>query len=197
MLTLKDLSSYDIKNVDVKKISQTLFRRKDYLSNLAVVCATIFAIVQLANHQKLKNESVKQEITVLEQKVKAISEFETAKAEAEKFTASLPQGMLETNSIVDKINNLALARNIQILSYDPAKRSSADLYIKTDITLTFVAENFGDLGRFIADVENSEYNFRVERWAGNTNLRIQGRTKPLMPGEFNVEMTISCIYFKK
>ena len=192
MLTYKDLKEYDIKNIDVKKLLGSLTQRQDYLIDAALIVVAIFFGIKIMADQKGKAAHLTQQVSVLEQKTAAISEFEAAKSSVENYVATLPQGLLETNTIIERLNSLALARQVQILSYEPDNRQATDMYIKTKFKLTLFAKEYKDIGLFIQDVENSEHNFRIEQWSVSRDERELKSDEGI-----RVFTVVSSIYFKK
>jgi len=196
MLTLKDLKDYDIKNIDIQKLVNVVVRRQDYLLNLVLVLATIFAVVKILDYQKQRAFRLEQEVVTLEKKIKAISEYESAEKDVKNFVNSFPQGLLETNNIINRINDLAVARNIQILSFDPAERNTTELYEKTNIRLVLTGDNYEDIGLFAQDIENSNDNFLVQKWSASL-VENRNPVTGISQQQISVEMVISCIYFRK
>ena len=188
MLTFKDIKEYDLQNIDLKKTLENLTHRQDYLINIALVILAVFLVIKITTDQKGKATRLQQQVSVLEKKIGAISEYEDAENRLDTYIASLPQGMVETNTIIERLNNLAIVRNIQILSYDPLERQATDIHVKTNLKLSLLAQNYENLGLFIQDLEDASNNFRIEEWSANTEE--SGET-------ISVHMVISSLYFKK
>ncbi len=199
MLSLKDLKEYDVKNFDAAKLMRNVQGRRDILINLIVIVATFFAIAKIHENRTTAARTLAVQIKALDEKVKAIVTYEDAKAKLDEYIAALPAGLGGASEVVEKLNTLAILRNIQILSLAPAATTATDVSTKTILRLSVAATQYEDLGYFVSDIENGGYNLRVDRWAASVK-ETPSRDRRLNEQpvkQVTVEMEISAIKFKK
>ena len=205
MVDIKELKDYDIKNIDVSGLIKNLRQRPDIVLNFCIIFLTAITIVKIYGNQQSKEKDLSQKVVVLEEKVKAISKYESAKNELERFMEALPQGLPQTTSMVDKINSMAIDHNIQILSFVPLGKVDHPLYIRSNARVTIAAMRYEDLGFFINEIETSPYNLRIERCSTSSGPKDQYRrpsSNVLQLGDtvdrqINAEIEIAFIDFKK
>lgn len=165
MINLKDLSEYDIKNIDIGKLTKNLQHRKDILAGFVVIFIFIFFLNKIHSEHKQKISTLRTQAAALEEKIKVISQYEKARETLKTLLLSYPSGLSSMNDIVTTLNDLATRRNIQISAFSPLGQKNFDLYTTTNIALTVSASKYEDLGAFIYDIENSKDNLRIENWS--------------------------------
>lgn len=165
MLTLKDIKELDLNNIDFAKLAKGFIQRKDFLLNFTLIIVTLFLLVKIYDSRKNTIQNTKTKIKALEEKINVISDYQNAQTELEKTISTLPKGLIEMDSIIEKINDFAIKYNIQISSFNPLGTENIVYYTKTGLRLAITSPSYENLGFFIHDIESSDYNFRVERWS--------------------------------
>lgn len=206
-MDLNDLSKLDIKdlkNVDWRKALDQFRSRPDLIVNALAVIITFFLCINFYSKRQNEIKNVKYEISMLEGKIGAIDEYDIIKAELDQYVANIPQPISE-DQLINQITDYAVARNIQIQSFSPAKKQTQPLYDLTSIILKVTADDYANLWLFINDIEKSPYTMRVERWSGfmgpsaGTARPSRRRTDQSIETEdlvLNVEIEIASINIK-
>ncbi|HOW36246.1 MAG TPA: type 4a pilus biogenesis protein PilO [Candidatus Omnitrophota bacterium] len=206
MITLKDLSEYDVKNLDIKKIVQNIRQSRELMINIVIVFTTFFLAIQIIDKSSKEISSLKIKVADLEKMSKAITEYKNADEALTLFLNASPKGLTETEAIINKINNYAIKHDIQILSFTPAQQENRENLKKTGVTFDFKANRYEDIGLFIYDIENADYNFRIEQWSASsappTNLREDEQAKAMKATDKDinpiaVNMKIASIELKR
>ena len=100
---------------------------------------------------------------------------------------SLPKGDFNLDNIIDKINELAVLRNVKITALNPLSERVFDFYRSLGIALNVSALNYTDMGNFINDIEKSDYILRVDSWS----------TSGVSPEQITVQMEVASIRVKE
>lgn len=206
MITLKDLSEYDVKNLDIRKIVQNIRQSRELMINIVIVFTVFFLAIHTIDRNSKAINSLKTKAADLEKKSKAIAEYKNAEEALTLFLDASPKGLTETEDIINKINNFAINHDIQILSFTPSQQDNRENFKKTGVTLDFRAKRYEDIGRFIYDIENADYNFRIEQWTASSAQQVNpgetGEINPTGKSEKNinpvaVSMKIASIELKR
>ena len=188
MLTFNDLKNYDLKNVDVNKLSKSIVQRKDVLACLGIIAVAFIVLFNMMSSYRSKIGTLNTKIKTMEKKSKVLDECTNAKKELESLVSSLPKGLSKSDEIVAKINNYAIARNILVQSFSPSGNMEGEFYTQTTIQISLLAPSYSELGNFIQEIEHSPYNIRVDRWMGEN---IQNSNE-----QIKAEIDVSSIAFK-
>lgn len=197
MLTLKDLSEYDIKNVDVGKLIKDLMNRKDILVNIAVILVTLFLFKKVVGVQNKTIIQLKSQTANIKEKMDALADYEAIKKQADNYIDKLPQGIGRVDNIVEKVNELAVSRGIKILSFTPSGKNKDDFYEITRVKLSIEAPRYEDAAYFVSDIEKSDLNLRVENWSISLGQRRRRGRRSIQSGEETIgfSMEIASIKF--
>ena len=163
-MDLETLTKLDLKDIDIKELLRKLQQSPDLLLNIVLIICTIFLIMHSFTKQNSEKKALEQKLATLHQKTIAILAYEQGEKKLADFLNTLTPGIVEINTIIDKLNAFANNRNLQILAFTPSIGDSTDYYNEAQITLNIATKNFKDIGFFIHDIENADANFIVTEW---------------------------------
>ena len=174
-MNLKDLNNIDVKdlqNIDWNQIMGRIKSQPDLLINvLLIVVALVVSFSSFTKHAVTKKFS-KTKMVELQKKLVALEKFEALKKEHSVFLKEIPKA-IASDQLIQTLSELAIQRDIQILSFSPAKKKSNRLINITSVVVNIASKDYDSIILFLHDIEESSYPIRIENWSGST----------LLPGE--------------
>lgn len=164
--SLLQLDITNLKNVDWKKTWEDLSKRKDVLIAAALVLVAIIVSLNLFLSKSRQRAYLRSQISLFQQKSKAVDQLTQARKDLEEAKKGLPQEIVD-DEIISKIAAMANKLNISITNFSPLTSEDRGNHSLTLVTLNVTANDFQSLWRFIHEVENSSYALRIENWATN------------------------------
>ncbi len=164
-MKISDLSKIDLKDIDLKKIQESLLQRPELLINLGIAFFAGILIFNIVGGRMNEAKKLKGKMAEQKKKVAAIKTHEVTQKEFKELIDHLPAGILE-DSLVDHLTDFAGKRNIQIQSFSPANKTQKNYYTQMTVLLKVAAKNYKDMILFLNDIESSPYNLRIDRWTG-------------------------------
>lgn len=201
-MNLAKLSKLDIKDlqkIDYKQLLQDLRKKPDLAICIVAGLLTVLFCLQTFSKGMMAAEKVKSDIRLMEEKNSALDAYNKSKSDLDEFLNKIPEPITE-NGLMDKITDLAVARNVQIESFVPTKNQNEPLYTLSSITLNVAARDYKNMWLFIHDIETSPYAIRIENWTGNMGPRSQSgrRREASNPNELwiNVRVEVAAVNIK-
>lgn len=176
-MNLSDLANIDINDIDFSKIREKLLIRQDLVVNIGLIILSCFLMIYIYQDRKDERERLKNKIIALEQKSESIETYQAYQERLEEFMKKLPEE-ISSDTLISELTDIAVARNIQILSFTPAKQETRQYYDIIYVNLDVLADSYADIGLFIYDIENSIYDLRVERWSGHLGSQSRMYSSP-------------------
>lgn len=164
-ITITDLKNYDWKIIKDRLVKTILSNPKPII--IAVVIMITFAATSMASRIHNSTAQTKRtELKVLRERAEALDDLENSQKLYNDFLNTIPEAISESK-LIEMLSDIALARNVQIVSLSPTN-SLRTVYAKlTNIEITISSENYADTIRFMHDIENSPYPVRIGKWSGN------------------------------
>jgi len=167
--TIAFLQEYDIKNIDPAVVKNQLLKRKDIAAIGVLALLTLIMVSNIAAGHRRRTAQLKQSIAAMTERAAAVREVQTAQKELDALLAKMPDGITEANRMISTLNDLAMARGIQILSFAPGQQNATDLYNATQVRLEVLTGTYADLGLFVTDIErHAPYSFRIDEWSASS-----------------------------
>ncbi|MFA5088330.1 MAG: type 4a pilus biogenesis protein PilO [Candidatus Omnitrophota bacterium] len=191
--SLYELSKFDIndlQNIDLTKLRDELFQRKDILANVILVTVTIGAVIFLNMQGKANLQELRSNTEKLEEKLTALNEFQAAEKNLAEFTSSLSAG-IPNERLISVLNDLAVVNNIQIVAFSPSQKENLNLYELSRIRIDILAKDYTDLWRFVRNIEHAEYHFLVEDLGAQMDSATTGQSN------IRASIQIAAILIKK
>jgi len=189
-ITVKEISSF-LKNYDWQSFKNLLSWesvKERLLGNPAPFICTLMIIITLIaiviSGRVYKNAAVMQktEVSDLRKRAKAVSVFESTQKDYRAFLAKIPQSISESK-LIKMLSEIAFARNVQIISFSPARKKDTGYIKLTSVEITITSEDYANAIRFVNDIENSPYSIRIGKWSGN--LKMPNRVTRRFSQKFN------------
>lgn len=204
-MDLKELSQFDVRNIDFFDIQRRLTQRVEYLLYAGVGVVTLIIMLNVFFTNKVKVNLLQTEINTLVEKDEYIADYEDSKEALDNFINSLPQGSTEIDNIMNILHETAVMRNVAITSFNPKGEKNSDIYDMVMLEIGVSASNYSNLVLFMEDIENSDSNLRIEKWnvGVQTFNNYRSQSNLLMADvsdletKVNASMEIDSISFKK
>ncbi len=194
---LSRLELKDLKKLDYKGVLDTVRKRNDVLINVVILGAALMLTINSLNKSGKQIKMIKAEIASWEEKISAVTNHDRLKQDMEKYQSQAPKGV-SGDQMVDLLTDLAVNRNIQILSVSPAETSKKNLHSLTNTSMTITADSYADLWRFIYDIEHGPGTLRISRMEGTAEDRKASRRsgeedRKQSPFKFQVRMDVTSV----
>jgi len=155
----------DFKNIKLGDVrSQFQFGSMAGFKVVLVVLAAGILIYGWSTGNKRK-QALMNELGEKQKKFQIFQNLQIIKTDHDSFFKNLPQ-MIEQDTLMKVISDLAEKHDIQIESFSPNQRKFNDLVKANVVELSVTAERYENLADFIGSIENSPYFLRVEKWSG-------------------------------
>lgn len=167
-MKISDLNK--IKIEDLKNIDWELAKDRLTSSPVLIICI-VAGIITAASisfaFRSYKKVTLKQKTVVnaLLKKAKALDSFEAVQRQYSAFVDNAPKSISE-NEMIELLSNIALERDVQIMSFSPTRRESNSNITLTKVEITIASESYIDTIQFIRDIEKAPYAIRIGAWSG-------------------------------
>ncbi|MCK5179365.1 MAG: type 4a pilus biogenesis protein PilO [Candidatus Omnitrophica bacterium] len=169
-MNLKDLNSINVKdlqNIDWDRVKDRIQSQPDLLINILLVIVTFAVLFSTFNTYTKTAKTSKAETIALQKRLVALKKFEAAKKEHSDFLKEIPKA-IASDQLIQTLSELAIQRDIQILSFSPAKKRSNALVNLTSVVVNVASKDYASIILFVHDIEESSYPVRVESWSGSS-----------------------------
>ncbi len=160
---LNSINIQDVKNIDINKVRDILKQSPIIAFNLALIAGTIFLVVTLFNKSKSDEKKFSRLSADYEKKLIAVKDQDAAKKLYDEFINAFPKP-ISGNQLIDKFSDLASERNIQILSFSPAKESGDDYVSLTTVNLSIESSDYKNIILFVKDIEELPFAVKIEKF---------------------------------
>lgn len=213
-ITITDLKNFDwesaksrLKSFDWKSVKDRLISNPTPLICILIVIITTVAVSKALRVHKDTEKTKQTEIAKLHEQVEALNGLEATQKQYNDFFTKIPD-VISESKLSEILGDIAIARNIQILSSSTPNKKSSVYVNLTSVEITIASESYTDIVRFIHDIENSPYSIRVEKWSGNLIIPSlirqrfsqqggqQGTEKTIANKSIEVKVKIGIVEFK-
>ena len=167
-ITVTDIKSY-FKGHDLESIKDRLLSNPAPVICFFAIVITITAVVLAYRVHKGVVMAQKIEVRELQKLVEKVSDFENTQKQYRDFLSKVPKAISESK-LIEMLSEIALKRNVQILSFSPANKKGTSHTNLTNVEIKIASENYADTIRFINDIENSPHSIRIGKWSGNLTM---------------------------
>lgn len=161
----------DFNNINMDQIIQILTQYQKLILKAVVILGALLIAGMIFNGYNAQNQSVRAQMTRVQQKLDVIAGRETAIKNLEDFKAAFPKGINEDKLII-QITKYATANGVSISSLSPAETQNMGLYDVIRVSLNGAARNYKAMVLFLRDMEKSPYLFKVDSWQGGGHGQI-------------------------
>jgi Tfp pilus assembly protein PilO len=167
-MNLKDLNNInieDLKNLDWAEAKDRFLSQPDRVLNVLMVIMTISVLFFVYKNYTRVTKALGKKVSDLQEKSAALDKFNAAQEELNNFMKDVPKE-ISGDELIEKLSQFAINRNIQILSFSPAKEKSNNYVSLTSVEIHVTSDNYADIILFMRDIENSPYSVRITKWVG-------------------------------
>lgn len=183
-------------NLDLERISKIevgkLLKRKEVLISFVILIVVFYAGRGVYKRQSALANSLKQRLTEQREVNFLALELDRLEADLLKSQGDIPAGKISTVNIVDRINQLAKKRNINISSISPRGQIDKGFYWEYPLEIEMVADYSQCLG-LLRDVESPKNSLRINSLFVSLASQISEKGPKLS----KVRISISAIALKK
>lgn len=168
MNIIKTLNSIDVqslKKIDFAQIKDILQGKPNIFINIGLITLTLFSAYYLFTSKKNESKKLNQEISLMKDKLAIVEQYNQLKKQYDDFMKNFPESV-SSDELINKLSNMAVDHNIQILSISPAQKKTDDWGELTLVNLNISSDSYDDLVRFIEVIENAPFMIRIEKWSG-------------------------------
>ncbi len=176
-IKIEDLSKikfdFDMSQINVQSIRETLDHRKDIFINSILVLTTLFGMHYYWKVSNDKMAAMKNEMAALEEKQKTAIMLEDAKKRLDALIKVTPQGFPTETEIIKGIINLAATHNVDVIFYTPTGSQKENYYTIQTINFT-LASTYANMLSLMQALEKNKENLRINTWknsAGSASQR--------------------------
>lgn len=162
---LNKIKFEDIRNIDWELAKDRLLNNPTLI--ICIAAGIITAATISYAYRSYKNVAFiqKTEVSALLKKAKALDNFETVQKQYAEFIANISEKISE-NEMIELLSNIALTRDVQIMSFSPTRRKSNAYINVTTVEITIASESYIDTLQFMRDIEKTPHAIRIGRWSG-------------------------------
>lgn len=166
-IDIKQILQY-LKTINVDQIREVIQTRPDIIIKVVLIGLTLFFSARIIGGYSGTARQLKNEITQMQDKLNAIEESKKIQKQYDDFIRNFPESILP-DQLISKLSEFAAQRNVQILSFNPAKepREQSDEFMElAGVEIHVASERYEDLVLFVKDIEDAPYTMRVDNWSG-------------------------------
>lgn len=155
-----------MEDVDTSQLTKALTEHQNTLIKLVLVIGALIGVWMIFSDHQSKVRDIHLKISLVQDKLDAITARESSSKALKDFNASLPKKLNEIE-LITIISNYAKAFHMSIVSLSPAESKDMGLYDLVNINLNAGADDYRSMMLFLKRIESSEYPLRIDAWSGN------------------------------
>lgn len=177
-------SQVDLKNLDTAQLAKILSEHQNTVIKFLLIIGTLIVAVMMFNDHRAKDQALRFQMTLAQQKIDAIKARDASIKDLETFKSSLPKKLNEFE-LTTLISSYARSCHVKIPSLSPAESEDKGLYDIINVKFIAMADNFKDMMLFLRKIEKSEFPLKINSWSGSQE----------QDGQINFDITISAVLF--
>jgi len=169
-MNLKDLNNIninDLKNIDWRQVKSRLQSRPDLIINILLIVATLTIVFSAYRKYTTVIKSLAKEKKELSAKSEMLEKLELTRKLYNDFIQDIPE-IISGDQMIEALSDFAIERNVQILSFSPAKEESNKFVHLTRVEVHVSSESYANIILFMHDIESSPFSIRTEMWSGSS-----------------------------
>ena len=181
----------DIKNIDIKAISEIVARYKNAIINILVVVAALFISYKIYEGQQNSIEVINNKKGVELQKNTIIAEISRSEKKFTGYKQYLDKK--DASTVIGTLGTLAADSTVEIISIRPNHEENLPVYMKYPVFVGLRARDYHTLGKFIAKVESHPDVYIVKSLSVKPASKSLGDEK----AKISADLEIYTIFVKK
>jgi Tfp pilus assembly protein PilO len=163
----------ELKNIDIIKVKDSLRTNPVVFINTIIVIVTLISAIALISRGQVELQKYKNNTLIYDEKLAAVKLQQDTKKTFDDFKKAFPQA-LGSNQLIDKFSELAVHRNVRILSLSPAKEKSNEYLYQTTVNLSVESSDYKNIILFVKDIEDSALAIRLEKFSAELTGNDEG-----------------------
>jgi len=163
-IKITDIKGY-FENQNWESVKERVLNNPTPIICVVAIMITIVSVFFAYDVHKSITETRKTEVSELQKQVEEVSIFENTQKQYHDFLANAPKA-ISGSKMIEMLSEIAIARNVQIISFSPVSKKSDGHVNITNVGITIASENYADTIRFIHDIEKSPHSIRIGKWSG-------------------------------
>lgn len=172
-------------------VEGSINKYKNIIANVVVLAVALFIAVKIYNIQMQKIAVIKGQAETEQKKNKVLKNIDELGNKVKAYTDSINNKDL--SSILSTLGELARASGVEITSIRPAGEEDQEAFIKYPYELRLMADNYHNIGKYIADLESHRDIFLIE----SVNMASEPGAQSSDLKRINVDLRVSTILLKK
>ena len=181
----------DIKNIDIKAISETVGRYKNAIINIAVIIVALFISYKVYEGQQNNIDAINNKKGVELQKNTIIAEISRSEKKFTGYKQYLDKK--DASSVIGTIGALAADSAVEINSIRPNAEENLPVYMKYPVFVGLKARDYHTLGKFIAKLESHPDVYIVK----SLSVRPAGKGSGNELAKISADLELYTIFVKK
>ena len=103
----------------------------------------------------------------LRKKMDILEKSRVTQKQYDDFLKGIPE-VIPGDRLAETLAGFAVNRDVQILSFSPAKEESNNFIHLTNVEIHIASENYANIILFMRDIESSPYSIRIGKWSGTS-----------------------------
>lgn len=183
---LLSMNMDDIKGLDKSQIKEAILGKPDILIVVVVVIVTIFSVIGINSKFAMQKKRLIAEVAELTEKLDVVKKNEIIKKNFEDHIATLPKPLPE-GELNEIVSQLAIANDVQIKSFSPAKERSEKFTTISNIKIKVRTKDYQSLIQFVKDIEQSSYALRIADWKAVATINKKDRSSSTKDADITIE----------
>lgn len=171
---LQSVDVKDLKNIDMQQVQDNIRGRPEMIIIILLLAASIGGSVYLYTSFQKTSGELDGEVTKYNEQLEAAEQNIVLTKKFDEFMAAFPEKIV-IDDLTDKISGFAIDRNVNIVSFSPAKQQETDYTLVETININVVANEYHQLIAFIRDIEEAPFAIRIEAWTARLDRKGNNR----------------------
>ena len=160
---LQSVDVKDLKTIDIQQVQDNLRGRPEMIVTILLLLAAVGGGAYLYTAFQKTSGELDGEVTKFTEQLEAAEQNKVLSGKFDKFMAAFPEKIV-IDDLTDKISGFAIDRNVNIVSFSPAKQQETDYTRVETVNINVVAKEYHQLIAFIKDIEEAPFAIRIEAW---------------------------------
>lgn len=178
---MRKIEAKNLKEFNVAKLKENFAKRPDIFINILLIALTLFATIYLYSYSFNRRSGLEREVQEMEGKLSVVEDYKRVETEYQAFVKAFPQA-IQSDQLIARLSDFAVARNVQILAFSPAEKRSGDFFDQISVNINIASDNYENILAFLKDVESSSYSIFIQKWNGKVREKTTAKKRERRSG---------------
>jgi len=166
----------NLKEFNLSRLKEIFTNRPDIFINILLIGLTLFATISLYSYYSHKKSRLEGQVQDMEGRLALVEDYQKTEKEYQGLVKAFPQG-IESDQLITKLSDFAVAHNVQILTFSPAEKKSEEFFEQVSINMNIACDNYDNIVAFLKDIESSSYSIFIQKWSGKIREKAAEKRK--------------------